>query len=217
MERSRHRSAHGDRISERSSRSRQNGGLLGAPKGAPDHRECITLRHVCHGHRFGVQRTHRQADVRPMSGHKPWRSLVTALSVILVAGCGGVPSAVHLGASKPSVVQGLPVPAQATLVHTVSHAGYSGAGYVVPVSLADLNKWYERQLPNGQAWRGWDWHSTSGPRCLNLFHGPGVTRQYVLSGKLLMVGTVANAGNSSNEPSFININLVPSSSAFDCQ
>jgi hypothetical protein len=141
---------------------------------------------------------------------------VVVAVVVVLAGCGTSQGTVTLGAAKPSVIQGLPVPTQASLIHVTNQHGASGAGYIVPVPLAALNKWYERHLPSGEAWRTWAWHSMTGPRCLDLVSGPGTTRQWVQQGKLLMIATTGHAGGSSTEPSFINIDLLPYGSLFNC-
>lgn len=94
-----------------------------------------------------------------------WARLASGLTgaVLLVAlsGCSQDSGAVALGSSRPSSVQGLPVPVQAQLVSPPGgiSKGFEAhvANYLLPpgVTLTALNAWYSKRLTQGRPWRGW--------------------------------------------------------------
>ena len=101
-------------------------------------------RHLCHS-RSGCPRERIKlvlglVDTAAMG---VWRTglrtcATAAVLVALLAGCGAPQGAVTLRAAKPSVIQGLPVPTQASLIHVTNQHGASGAGYVVLVGAENV-------------------------------------------------------------------------------
>jgi hypothetical protein len=60
-----------------------------------------------------------------------------------------------LTASRPSIVEGFPVPVQASL--TTPTSSTTSAAYIVPATLGSLNAWYFNRLKVGQPWHEWLW------------------------------------------------------------
>jgi hypothetical protein len=111
-------------------------------------------------------------------------------------GCGSsAPAAstsLPLSKAKVSVVEGLPVPAQAKLVVNHQQQHYAEYGLVgVPISAA--NHWYAKELPSGKTWNNWTWVSPTGPGCLNLFHSKGTNRTWLRGSSMLMLNTTTAA------------------------
>lgn len=94
-----------------------------------------------------------------------WTRLATGLTgvalLVALSGCSQDSGAVSLGSSRPSSVQGLPVPVQAQLVSPPGGISKSFqahiANYLLPpgVTLAALNAWYGKRLAEGRPWRDW--------------------------------------------------------------
>jgi hypothetical protein len=59
-----------------------------------------------------------------------------------------------LTASRPSIVEGFPVPIQASLTPT---SKTTSANYLVPATEASLNAWYFDHLEVGKPWDDWGW------------------------------------------------------------
>lgn len=98
-------------------------------------------------------------------GGMSWARLAIGLTgaVLLVAlsGCSQDSGAVSLGLSRPSTVQGLPVPVQAQLASPPGGISKSFqahvANYLLPpgVTLTALNAWYSTRLAPDRPWRDW--------------------------------------------------------------
>lgn len=148
-----------------------------------------------------LQRESQQADsheVRRISG------LTVLLPVLLLglftAGCSSsAPSAsgsLRLGTAKVSVVEGLPVPAQSTLVVSHQDAQYAEYG-LVGVPIQSANSWYAKELPSGRDWKDWTWVPPTGPGCQTLFHNKGTNRTWLRGSSMLMLNTTtAPAGTA---------------------
>lgn len=79
------------------------------------------------------------------------------LVLITAAGCAGA----ALDPAQTSAVEAVPIPAAAESYGT---EGLFRADYRVPrVRFEDLLAWYDRQLPDGQPWRDWNWCETGRP------------------------------------------------------
>src|SRR5580698_9381924 len=79
--------------------------------------------------------------------------MIAALALGACAGCSGTGS--PLGVQRSSIVQGLPVPHDATLTRG-SVAEYSAHYYVANAgSVNNLNGWYEEELQPGRPWHEW--------------------------------------------------------------
>ena len=122
------------------------------------------------------------------------RGAATILTVLLVGliltGCGSpVPTAAHLpsGHAKPSVIQALPVPAQAVVI--VESPGRSVEYGLLGVPISEANHWYDAELPSGDNWKEWNWVSTTGPRCVNLSPSKNVYRSWTKGHSVLVLGT----------------------------
>jgi hypothetical protein len=105
-----------------------------------------------------------------------------------------VPTPLPSGHAKASVIQGLPVPAQAQLVHT--RPGQTAEYGLAAVTISSANSWYDRQLPSGLPWHDWQWVSPTGPGCLNLFHSKGIDRTWIKGDSMLTLTTTNGTSGS---------------------
>jgi hypothetical protein len=114
-----------------------------------------------------------------------------------LAGCGSsVPAAstnLHPGKAKTSVIEGLPVPEEATLIVRRQTPLESAEYVLVGVSLSSADSWYEKELPSGQPWNDWTWVSPTGPGCLNLFSHKGVSRTWARDSSMLTLNVMSGA------------------------
>jgi hypothetical protein len=143
---------------------------------------------------------------------------IPVLVSCLFAVCGSTSaSQVQLGQSKPSDIEGLPVPTHAVLIHKTTSGSTSSSEYAIHTSVSALNQWYRTQLPRGRPWRSWGWLPTTGPHCLNLFRDSPETWQWKKGPLELQLTPLGNKANDSNGLSFVTISRLPLSPLTQCQ
>ena len=96
--------------------------------------------------------------------------------------------------SRPSIVEGFPVPIQASL--TTPTAKTTAANYVVPSTVASLNSWYFQHLQIGKPWRNWNWVGES-RTCNGHFTGFASVWQWERNGKVLTLTVSRSNGFTS--------------------
>ena len=119
----------------------------------------------CAGRRRQLVRLEPKAHHAGQDVGMRWARLATGLTsaILLVglSGCSQDSGVVSLGSSRPSSVQGLPIPVQAQLVSPPGGISKTFeahvANYLLPpgVSLTALNAWYSKRLAQGRPWRDW--------------------------------------------------------------
>jgi hypothetical protein len=96
-----------------------------------------------------------------MSWARRATGLTGAVLLVPLSGCSQDSGAVSLGSSRPSSVQGLPIPVQAQLISPPDgiSKGFQAhlANCLLPpgVTLTALNAWYGKRLAQGRPWRDW--------------------------------------------------------------
>lgn len=114
-----------------------------------------------------------------MSTRRRFRALLwlSLTGLVLLGACSSqTASTSNLGLSKPSEIEALPVPQQATR-KALENADPGTISYELPtgVSLADLRAWYDAKLPVGTDWQGWKWceSTTAGDNFQRTWSHPG--------------------------------------------
>lgn len=104
-----------------------------------------------------------------------WNAVSTLALAAVVAACGGGPD--PLDPPSASGIEGVPVPNGAQLRSDVS--GPIDAAYTVPgTTYSALVAWYQRNMPDGSAFGGWEWCDVSAHDTLHgkIYHQPGTNR-----------------------------------------
>jgi hypothetical protein len=106
------------------------------------------------------------------------------------------PTQLPSGHAKASVVEGLPVPVHAELIH---HGPGQTASYgLSDVPISSANSWYDAELPSGHSWKDWQWTSLTGAGCpsLRLFHSQGISRMWTNGKSILILATTEDAAGT---------------------
>jgi hypothetical protein len=147
------------------------------------------------------------------SANSPGKAtLLLALLVgVTLTACGNTASApmpLPKGHASPSVIQGLPVPAQARV--TAEHLGRGIVYGLVGVPLNSVDSWYQSQLPPGRNWRDWIWVPQTGPRCLSLFATQNVLRFWTNANSVLFLAAWSTLDNTTATPATdVEVALLP--------
>jgi hypothetical protein len=95
-------------------------------------------------------------------------------------------SPVPLTTSRPSPIEGMPVPKQASLDVPVASSQAKSAIYTVPARPSVIASWYELHLTKGRPWHGWRWVGES-QTCNGYFKGESAVWQWERSGQTLTI------------------------------
>ena len=136
-----------------------------------------------------------------------WVLVFAVLTVVALQGCGGSKHVVSLGASKPALIEGIPVPSTARLTYQNQLQGPAVARYQVEAGLAQVDRWYGSVLPAGRPWQSWRGCSGKGvANDLNLFANAGLQRIWLnADGRSLL--TLSTAGTSNGPVTIIIVRM----------
>ena len=133
--------------------------------------------------------------------------MLALLTVVAVQGCGGSNHVTDLGASKPALIEGLPVPNIAHLSYQSDLHGPAVARYQVEAGLAQVDRWYGGVLPAGSAWRSWRGCSGKGvANDLNLFANAGLQRIWLSADDRSLL-SLSTAGTSNGPVTIIIVRM----------